>query len=233
VGTNRILASEKPFGLVQEISKRDIQYSLKKQYVVLGLLSGERARMTEDNLTSEAEVREALQRAYAHEDCQELIPAREIFENLFDGENSVIAAHLGYIHNQSGSTEYDLQKAERYFLITVQDGNPYAHQGLGTNYQKQGNIDKAIYHYTEANKAGRAKCSMALYDLYKDREDTKRTREALERAVEQGHPVAIQRRSIDDMLLRNGGGNVFRGIRRYFANIPNLTKYVKDNAHQW
>lgn len=170
-----------------------------------------------------------IEEAFRLYDAGEISKAREILATSFDGRDKDIAAWLGYIHSQSDSIEYDMQKAEEYYSIAAAQGHVDANFGLAGIYFEQGKLELALQHYAAASKAGNADCSMALYRLYKMQGENQLAKDALNIAAEQGHPLAIQKRSINDILLRNGIAYFSRGVRLYLENIPKLYRYIKEN----
>lgn len=171
--------------------------------------------------------------AYELYDQREFSRARELFEKAFDGIDPYIAAHLGWIYSQADLPDYDSVKAEEHYLIAAKAGLTSAYRGLASLYFQQGNMDKAFHYCSEASLAGDAECSWALQSRHRREGQFDLQKVALDRAADQGHPLAVQRRAIDDLLFRNGAKHFGRGITAYLLNIRPLFRYVMQNAHKW
>ncbi|PVE24519.1 hypothetical protein DC522_10595 [Microvirga sp. KLBC 81] len=177
-------------------------------------------------VSSAGDSEELIHQAYELYHQREYSRARELFEEAFDGVDPYVAVHLGWIYNQKDLPQYDPVKSEEYYVIAAKAGLTSAHHGLAGLYYEQGKKDKALHHCSEASQAGNAECSWALQSIYKREGQLDLHKLVLNRAAEQGHPLAVQRRSIDDILLRNGARHFVRGLRLYFLNIRPLFRYV-------
>jgi TPR repeat protein len=154
--------------------------------------------------------------------------SRELFEQLYDGQEPEIASCLGYIHSQPRSSEYDIEKALEYYRAAARNGHNYSQYALAGLLMERGDTDEAINWYTKASDAGNMDCSYVLFHIFKRHHNEEAARRFLDRAVSQGHAAAIQRRAIEYLTGKFGVFGIFRGIHMYLRNIPALVRYVKE-----
>ena len=155
--------------------------------------------------------------------------ALERFRQIFDGHNPAIATCIGFIYDQKGSTFYDPEKAIEYYTIAANGGDAYAQYALGGILFERGESAQAINWYARCSAAGDANCSYMAYRLNKVRKNEQEASIFLERASNQGHPVAIQKFAVYYMLGRFGIRGILKGIQMYIKNVPKLINFTKSN----
>jgi TPR repeat protein len=178
------------------------------------------------------------QRQYLNDACilleqRDFLPARALLINLFNGSDPDIAERLGFLHSQKDSDVYDLEQAEKYYLIAAQQACPAAHNGLAVIYGRRQEFDTAIFHLNEASIGGYAESSWQLYWLHKRKRRARLAQQFFDLAVAQDHPLAVQRLAWQDVLLRNGLSNFSRGVRKLIHNTPRTIRYFHEHKHNF
>ena len=84
------------------------------------------------------------QQAYDLLEKKELRKSRELFEQIFDGKESAIATCLGFIHDQRGFAEHNVDEAIRYYRISASQDDVYAQHALAGLLRETGKEDEAI-----------------------------------------------------------------------------------------
>jgi TPR repeat protein len=159
---------------------------------------------------------------------KDYLHARELFDQLYDGRYPQIASCLGYIHAQTGSSEYNPDLAIAYYKAAAQKGDAYSSHYLAGMLFENGEVDEAINWYTVASNLGLATCSYFLYAVFRDRGNMEEANRFFDRAVQQGHPRGIQQLALRYMTGRCGLKRIPEGFRMYFQNLPNFVRYANE-----
>ena len=170
------------------------------------------------------------ERAYSLLKEQSFPESRRMFEKLFEQGVASAAVYLGYIFSQTGNPEYDRDKAIHYYKIAAENKDTYAQYALGALLEKFGNRDEALKWYCEASNLGHATCSYSAFRELSARGNAKASDEFFLRALEQGSPAAIQRRSIQKMKGQFGVAAILTGLFEYIGNIPRMVRFVKEEV---
>lgn len=155
--------------------------------------------------------------------------ARDEFEQIFDGTDAAIATCLGFIYDQKDTPFCDPDRAEKYYRISAEKGDTYAQYALGGLLLAKGEKALALAWYKQCSSGGNANCSYIAYQLYKERKEEQESEAYFRLAFNQGHPIAVQKRSLEYMKGKFGLHNVAVGLFMYLRNIPTLTRFVREN----
>jgi TPR repeat protein len=154
--------------------------------------------------------------------------ARELLLKHFDGKSAEIANQLGYIYQNEGFVEKNLDEAIRFFSISAAAGNLYGMHALITALREKGKIEEGISWMIKASAAGSSKCSLTLHHHFSNLKNHDLAESYLAKAVEQGNALAKQRVAVRKMLGRYGIGKIAEGFREYISNTPEAIRYSKD-----
>src|SRR5258708_7736273 len=80
----------------------------------------------------------------------------ELFEQIYDGEDSTIAACLGFIHGRSNTSEYDPAKALTYYEVAARQGDVLSQRAMASLLINLGRVDEATDWCTKASESGDA-----------------------------------------------------------------------------
>jgi TPR repeat protein len=170
------------------------------------------------------------ERAYSLLKKRDYPGSRTIFGELLKQGVAGAAVHLGFIFSRTENPEYDIDKAISYYKIAAENKDTYAQYALGALLEKLGNRDEALKWYREGSNLGHATCSYLAFRELSARGDAKASEEFFRKALEQGSPAAIQRRSIQRMKGRFGLAAILPGLFQYIGNMPRMAHFIKNEV---
>jgi len=169
------------------------------------------------------------ERAYSLMRSGNYSEAREIFERLLEQGVQSAATYLGFIYSRVKNPEYDRDKAIHYYRLAPEDKSAHVYYFLGALLAQSGNHDEALEWYCKGSKLGHSACSYFAFREFKARGDAEAAAAFFLKALEQGNPAAIQRRSMEKMMGRFGLMAILPGLIEYIGNVPRMVRFVRDN----
>ncbi|MEA1880509.1 MAG: tetratricopeptide repeat protein, partial [Campylobacterota bacterium] len=162
---------------INDTLESELKQSTKSYFDEIG------SSLTNDLSPSNHELYQKTIDAYNNNDKEKAI---KILEKS-GKENGTILYNLGVLYDEK--KEYD--KAEKYYLKSIESGNTNALYNLGILYKEKKEYDKAEKYYLKAIESGEAKALNNLGNLYKEKKEYDKAEKYYLKAIESGNTNAL------------------------------------------